>query len=271
MCKRMYLCVYAQKPVDRSVLGIMFHHSPPYSFETGSLIATAAGLTASKTQQASYSTPNSGRIAVRNPATSRPCFKQSERWEPTPKVVLWPSDLHRHAWHMHDLTHTHEYVHTCAHISYTVKFFKMQEKHIRGTYICKKIIIIPNSLLGNVYWVVILLVCRGWEGKESSSAKQEDTAQVQSSDRVPAAPETEVERSCEPTNSRQACTMQWDPIPAPPKWQSVLPPALMTKLGAKIRLQFMNRAGAGALGEKRPFQSEFIGRGRQKKKRKKKE
>lgn len=69
----------------------------------------------------------------------------------------------------------------------------MQEKHIRELTFLKKII--PNSLLGNVYWVVILLVCRRWEGKESSSPKQEDTAQVRSSGRVPAAQETEVERS----------------------------------------------------------------------------
>lgn len=53
LCRCMYLCMYVQKPVDRSVLGILFCHPPPYSFETGSLIATGAGLKAGKTQQAS--------------------------------------------------------------------------------------------------------------------------------------------------------------------------------------------------------------------------
>lgn len=165
---------------------------------------------------------------------------------------------------MHDFTHIYEYVHTRAHILYTVKFFKTQEKHIRETYICKKTI--PNSLLGNAYWVVILLVCR-WEGKKFSSPKQEATAQAQSNGRVPAAQESEVERPLEPTSSRQACTMQAPLLP--PNKMAVSPSSCPNdQAGCKAQLQSVNGAGVGALGEKRPFQSEFIGRSRPKKKKK---
>lgn len=136
MCRCMCLCVYVQKPVAHSVLGNLSYHSPPYSFEAGSLIATAAGLTAGKTQQASYSTPTV--VGLQSGIQPHPGLvsnkvKDEDQHGRLSSDLLTFIDMPGIC-----MTLPHEYVHTCAHISYTVKFFKMQEKHIRGTYICKK-------------------------------------------------------------------------------------------------------------------------------------
>lgn len=229
----MHLCMHVQKPVDRSVLGILFYHSPPYSLRQDlslKLLLVWQPARSSKPLRVpptmvglqSGIQPHPGLVSnkVKDEDQHRRLSSDLLTSIDMPGIYAWP------------YSYTWICTHMCTYISYTVKFFKTQEKHIRETYICKKTI--PKSLLGNAFWVLILLVCRRREGKKSSSPKQEDTAQVQSNGRVPAAQETEVERSLELTSSRQACTMQWGPVPAPQKWQPVLPPALMTKLDAKL-------------------------------------
>lgn len=109
---------------------VLFSRSPPYSFEAGSLIESGAGVTGSKPL---ISTRNSARTAVRNPNTSRSCFKQREGED---RHLRLPSDLltstHMPGIRIPLLIHMNMYIYVHLH-HIQLTSLKCRGKHIRET------------------------------------------------------------------------------------------------------------------------------------------